>query len=632
MDEFPIYTLEEVDLSIPNDEQAQTPLHEQVARRVIFNNPEPVPEEGEYEEQEDERELQCTSRPVYGDDVDVAELFEEVVLDEDDGNQENGNYNNGGFNMFGSKAVRNRITALEIQNQRLTQLLTASQNETDNLREQYERKMEDMTSRVDGERTKMKSELAELNRKHLEELQAKHTAFSKMESADKLRTENDALILDIRNLEVKCTKLTDDQGGVRAELSNTKLDLTKARAEMARIKSEYDTCKAELADKNGELVRLKREVEAGKGTQDQQVKTLTADKLRLEEQVTAINLDCCNTKTMCCTVSEFHFIVFCVQVNSLKREVADRTQQHNHLNANIGALERSTALLNADISSLQPQAARAEALDRELHQTKWRVTCLEKELQDATADFKFRIAQAQQAAAMNSAMNSMYNAPPPPAQRLTAAPVPTYHPPYVPPAPPPAQLLPSRSQPPPPQPAYNPYNSYTDSSSNSNNGGYQNNNQSSNYQASGARGSQGNYPGSVPSLAALAASTGFGASNNTNHSHNSSNPSMGNYRPASGGMPSSSGPPSPPRRSASAPRNHTLAHGQQGHSQGQGQQMQVVDSTASAPFGTASKSPFANEVTSAQINHVFDELDRRLTSLMTEKTTLQDESERCVYV
>jgi hypothetical protein len=33
-------------------------------------------------------------------------------------------------------------------------------------------------------------------------------------------------------------------------------------------------------------------------------------------------------------------------------------------------------------------------------------------------------------------------------------------------------------------------------------------------------------------------------------------------------------------------------------------------------------------VTSAQINHVFDDLDRKLTAMMTEKTTLQEESER----
>ena len=44
------------------------------------------------------------------------------------------------------------------------------------------------------------------------------------------------------------------------------------------------------------------------------------------------------------------------------------------------------------------------------------------------------------------------------------------------------------------------------------------------------------------------------------------------------------------------------------------------------------RSPFANEATSAQINQVFDVLDRRLTAMMTEKTNLQDESERYVKI
>lgn len=307
------------------------------------------------------------------------------------------------------------------------------------------------------------------------------------------------------------------------------------------------------------------------------------------------------------------------QINTLKRDVTERTQHNTRLSADIVALERSTALLNADIANLQNQAARADALDRELHQTKWRVTCLEKELQDATADFKFRLAQAQQASAMNAAMN-MYNssnqtnhinnsAPMPP-QRPSAAAMPTYQPAYH---------LPAPYVPPTAPPAYNiPYTVAPGSSSSSTmnlTNNYQN--QNSNYIPSSAKGGPGVYPGSAPSLAALAASTGFGGAHNETHAyHNNSS--------SSNSSSSLGRPPSPPRRAASAARNG-LGGSQQLQ---QGHQGAVVDSTTSAPFGTASKSPFANEVTSAQINHVFDELDRRLTSLMTEKTALQDESER----
>lgn len=287
MDEFPIYTLEELDLPIPNEEQAQTPLHEQVARRVIFNNPEPVIETEEYA-QEDEQELRCESRPIYGDDVDVAELFESVIVDCDAQHE-----TEGAFNIYGAKAVRNRIAALEVQNERLLQLIDFARNETNSIREDYERQLDDMNCKLDNERSKMKTEMTELNKKHLEELQAKQALHGKVESMDKLRNENDALILDIRNLEIKCGKLVDDQSGVRSELSVTKLDLTKTKAELARMKADHDACKAEVSEKNGELARLRKEVEASKGSQDQQVKSLTADKMRLEEQVSILHSRVC---------------------------------------------------------------------------------------------------------------------------------------------------------------------------------------------------------------------------------------------------------------------------------------------------------------------------------------------------
>jgi hypothetical protein len=47
-------------------------------------------------------------------------------------------------------------------------------------------------------------------------------------------------------------------------------------------------------------------------------------------------------------------------------------------------------------------------------------------------------------------------------------------------------------------------------------------------------------------------------------------------------------------------------------------------------MNTAVRSPFATEATSALINQRFDNLDRVLTTLMTEKTALQDEAERYV--
>lgn len=54
--------------------------------------------------------------------------------------------------------------------------------------------------------------------------------------------------------------------------------------------------------------------------------------------------------------------------------------------------------------------------------------------------------------------------------------------------------------------------------------------------------------------------------------------------------------------------------------------------TAQYAMNSAVRSPFATEATSALINQRFDNLDRVLTTLMTEKTTLQDEAERYISI
>lgn len=282
-------------------------------------------------------------------------------------------------------------------------------------------------------------------------------------------------------------------------------------------------------------------------------------------------------------------LVCLIQVSALKNETHNLTQNYNRLNTDFKLAERNNSILTADKATLQQQAGRVEGLERELHQAKWQVTNLEQQLQSQTADSNFRLAQAQsqiqqvqaQAQAQVQQVHAQAHAAQQAAQQAQSRalsmplpmpmsmppppqPMPTYSPAYVPPPPQPA-----RSNPPAQYGGYQPSPSYGSSYS-------------------------GN-TSSAPSLSSLAASSGFNPSANYN------TPAYSNSAYPS----SSSG--SAHKRAASNP---------------------VVDSTVSAPFGTAGKSPFANEVTSAQINHVFDDLDRRLTSMMTEKTALQDESER----
>lgn len=281
-------------------------------------------------------------------------------------------------------------------------------------------------------------------------------------------------------------------------------------------------------------------------------------------------------------------------MSALKNETHNLTQNYNRLNTDFKMAERNVALLTADKTTLQQQAGRVEGLERELHQAKWQVTNLEQQLQSQVADLNFRLTQAQsqaqqahaqvqqvqaqaqaqvqqvhaqaQAQAQQAQSRALSMPLPMPMSMPPPQPMPTYSPAYVPPPPP------VRNNPPAQQ--------Y---------GGYQL-----------APSYNSNYNNSAPSLSALAASTGFNAASS--------------YSAPYGGYPGSS---------SSSSGNPNSAHKRAASNP-------VVDSTASAPFGTAGKSPFANEVTSAQINHVFDDLDRRLTSMMTEKTTLQDESERYI--
>jgi hypothetical protein len=314
-------------------------------------------------------------------------------------------------------------------------------------------------------------------------------------------------------------------------------------------------------------------------------------------------------------------------------ELNTLTQTNNRLTADAATAERTSAALKAEVLQLQAQAARAESIDRELHQAKWRVSQLEGEVRDTSGDLTYRLTQAQsqlnqaqqqaaqyqqqasqlqaqlvhtqqqlgqaqqQLRSLSSMQNSAAAYAPPPMPAPAPYIVPTYIPPPA-PAPIPASLPRSgstgrlssnrplmvdanpahgRSASGGAFPAYDP-NSY-----------------------------QSSYPSAAPSIS-LAAHASSNPYASVSHSHGGT----GNGLPGShayGGQ-SSSG------------------SGRRGAGAGGGLTSTIIDSTASAPFGTARKSPFANDVTSAHINLAFDSLERQLTVLTSEKTSLQEESER----
>jgi multidrug efflux pump subunit AcrA (membrane-fusion protein) len=76
-------------------------------------------------------------------------------------------------------------------------------------------------------------------------------------------------------------------------------------------------------------------------------------------------------------------------------ELNTLTQTNNRLTADAATPERTSAALKAEVLQLQAQAARAESIDRELHQAKWRVSQLEGEVRDTSGDLTYRLTQAQ---------------------------------------------------------------------------------------------------------------------------------------------------------------------------------------------------------------------------------------------
>lgn len=281
VEEFPIYTLDEVEFSL-KDEQVQLapPLHEQVARKIVFNQEEEVIIHNREDHTEEEQELASESRVIYPSDVqnDISEVFNQGVsrAESPQTSEEI---------EFTLRTLRNRVTSLEIQNAQLSQQVTSLELELNATEDKYENRIVDLQEKMDNERFKHRNELLELTKKHQEEYAAKKAFNGKVENIDQLRREHDNLIVDHQRLEARMEKAVGEHTTTKTDLSLAKIEITKLKTELTKLKTDYDASKVELNEKNSELARLKRDGEQGKGGLDQQVKQLTADKKKLDDQV-----------------------------------------------------------------------------------------------------------------------------------------------------------------------------------------------------------------------------------------------------------------------------------------------------------------------------------------------------------
>lgn len=278
VEEFPIFSLEG-DNYAKLDDQVENLQENDEKKEPIIQMHEPTQVlQLEYNEEE----MPSISQTIYDIDIDINQIFTQgtTPVPEQSEQQMIAEME------FTIRTLRNRVTAIELQNNQLTQQLDYEKQEREADNVHWEKELITTESKLEEEKSKMQSEIAELTRKHIEELQAKQSLNGKIENIDKIRLERDNLVVEQAKLESKHDKMKEENLNQRNELANARSELSKLKAEVSRFKTDFDTCKNENSEKANEISRLKKESEQGKGSQDLQVKQLTAEKTRLEEQVT----------------------------------------------------------------------------------------------------------------------------------------------------------------------------------------------------------------------------------------------------------------------------------------------------------------------------------------------------------
>ena len=307
------------------------------------------------------------------------------------------------------------------------------------------------------------------------------------------------------------------------------------------------------------------------------------------------------------------------QINALRGEVAERTQIQQRMHSDILNLERNNAMLLSDNGMLQQRAAQGEAAERDLRQTQWRVDAMEQELRGAAATIEHQ-QQALRRAGQISAATAAHavNIPPPlpPSQSQATAAVSQYQPPA---------MLPT-----------NPHSAYSYQGG----GGSIDNSLGSNSIISSGNRSLASLVGNKGPPAQSCDSTGgsgFSGENRSGQSSANQQRPIVSHASHSTQQPSAISPASSARASRGsgvgnessslASLLHSRNRGDGDHPSGTGW---ASGGGGGAGIPIVGKSPFANEWTSAQLTGRFDDLDRQLTALMREKTSLSEEGERSV--
>lgn len=197
---------------------------------------------------------------------------------------------------------------------------------------------------------------------------------------DRLRRELEQLATEKEELETNASKTKDDQGSLRGDLLAAKSEINRLKMELGRAKGDNERLAHENDDLKADLKTAKAEMDQNASVKDDHLRQVTQEMKRLEDQL-----------------------------QTLKADNAEKQSLVGKMNEDILALDRNLQIANAQNNDFKQRLAMLDVLDRDLQATRHRMSLVEKENRDLLTEVGSLRNQLQL-----SSSSSLRTAPPPP--------------------------------------------------------------------------------------------------------------------------------------------------------------------------------------------------------------------------
>lgn len=542
--------------------------------------------------EEDEEEMPSSSFTVLGDDSDLLKLLSgantpmgkqapDSSLDYNNHYyNNNSNGNNNGKNSEEIIELYSTIAMLKKENGELMKELEFVKKSKDAM-------LNDQLQKNDVHASRLRAEIQEQQAVAIRIQREKEEMEREMEM---MRSDMECLMREKQDLEQNVHRNKDDSSTVRSDLAISKQELNKLRMEMGRMKADNDRLTSENNGLNNEIQQMLDQKEQQDRLHDNELRDLQQNLRKAEEQALL-----------------------------MKNECLDKNQHIGRLTSDLQSMDRNLNGVLSENGALKQRVATLEMSERELSQARYHISTLENDYRNLQTELSQLRGQMQQSTGSSySVPRAPYQPPPPPMP---------IHTPYQPPQPPqsyssyePSSY--SRER----EPASSSSRSGTYSSGGRYGAGddYASNNSYSSYNAP-----KENKPSAGGS--SLASIVG-GGPGKTAKSLSSALGDMSEIRKSMNNYDSYSSAPMPKSNESSSLGNLIQGKNKYGDEPisasitGEGKRK----SLGQVVGGNNASTPFATDRTASELMSNFDTMERDLTRLMTEKTSLSDESERYV--